>query len=194
MSLHHHIALFWMIGAPTVFAPVIENGKRPDTGAIVAWGVAIVAVMILCTPLLLRWPLFRRWYGWTDALSERQRLALAQSNLRRYYQTAFDDGYVSRVMPYVLRLIWTVGGLMAMTTVLPGSAGQPALDALMLFSIWYPMGVTLLAFASLPLCRMLRARALEGVLSQNRRNFRHPSSSPATSASRSIILPSLWKV
>ena len=33
-----------------------------------------------------------------------------------------------------------------------------------------------------------------GVLSQNRRNFRHPSSSPATSASRSIILPSLWKV
>ncbi|WP_432212296.1 GNAT family N-acetyltransferase, partial [Pseudomonas aeruginosa] len=36
--------------------------------------------------------------------------------------------------------------------------------------------------------------ALIGVLSQNRRNFRHPSSSPATSASRSIILPSLWKV
>lgn len=34
----------------------------------------------------------------------------------------------------------------------------------------------------------------DGVLSQNRRNFRHPSSSPATSASRSIILPSLWKV
>ena len=34
----------------------------------------------------------------------------------------------------------------------------------------------------------------KGVLSQNRRNFRHPSSSPATSASRSIILPSLWKV
>ncbi len=33
-----------------------------------------------------------------------------------------------------------------------------------------------------------------GVLSQNRRNFRHPSSSPATSASKSIILPSLWKV
>jgi hypothetical protein len=33
-----------------------------------------------------------------------------------------------------------------------------------------------------------------GVLSRNRRNFRHPSSSPATSSSRSIILPSLWKV
>ncbi len=67
--------------------------------------------MILFTPLLLRWPTFRRWYGWTDALSERQRQALAQRNLRRYYQSALDDGYVSRVMPYVWRIIWTVGGL-----------------------------------------------------------------------------------
>lgn len=34
----------------------------------------------------------------------------------------------------------------------------------------------------------------KGVPSRNRRNFRHPNSSPATSASRSISLPSLWKV
>ena len=33
-----------------------------------------------------------------------------------------------------------------------------------------------------------------GVLSPNPRNFRHPRSRSATSASRSIILPSLWKV
>jgi hypothetical protein len=108
LSFHQHIALFWMIGAPGVFAPVIENAKRPDAGAVMAWGVAIVAVMILFTPLLLRCPPFRRWYGRTDALSERQRQALAERGLRRYYQTAFDDGYVPRVMPY--RIIWTVGG------------------------------------------------------------------------------------
>jgi hypothetical protein len=76
LSFHQHIALFWMIGAPGVFAPVIENAKRPDAGAVMAWGVAIVAVMILFTPLLLRCPPFRRWYGRTDALSERQRQAL----------------------------------------------------------------------------------------------------------------------
>ena len=75
LSFHQHIALFWMIGAPGVFAPVIENAKRPDAGAVMAWGVAIVAVMILFTPLLLRCPPFRRWYGRTDALSERQRRA-----------------------------------------------------------------------------------------------------------------------
>ena len=38
LSFHQHIALFWMIGAPGVFAPVIENAKRPDAGAVMAWG------------------------------------------------------------------------------------------------------------------------------------------------------------
>ncbi|WP_458646361.1 hypothetical protein [Enterobacter hormaechei] len=82
----------------------------------------------------LRCPPFRRWYGRTDALSERQRQALAERGLRRYYQTAFDDGYVPRVMPYVWRIIWTVGGLMAVTAVLPTNTGRPAFDALVVFS------------------------------------------------------------
>ena len=161
LSFHQHIALFWMIGAPGVFAPVIENAKRPDAGAVMAWGVAIVAVMILFTPLLLRCPPFRRWYGRTDALSERQRQALAERGLRRYYQTAFDDGYVPRVMRYVWRIIWTVGGLMAVTAVLPTNTGRPAFDALVVFSTWYPIGVMLLVFASRPLGRLIRQRAQE---------------------------------
>ena len=33
-----------------------------------------------------------------------------------------------------------------------------------------------------------------GVVSRNPRKFRHPNSSPATSTSRSIILPPLWNV
>ncbi len=35
---------------------------------------------------------------------------------------------------------------------------------------------------------------LFGVVRRNPRNFRQPSSSPATSASRSMNLPSVWKV
>lgn len=161
LSLHQHIALCWLICAPSVFAPVMDNAKQPDAGAVMAWGVAIVAVMILFTPLLLRWQPFRRWYGWTDALSERQRQALAQRDLRRYYQTAFDDGYVSRVIPYVWRIIWTVGGLMAVTTVLPSNTERPAFDALVVFSTWYPIGVMLLVFASWPLGRLIREKAQE---------------------------------
>ncbi len=156
LSLHQHIALSWLIGAPVIFAPVIENAKRPDADAVMAWGVAIVAVMILLTPLLLHWPTFRSWYGWTDALTERQREALAQHDLRRYYQIAFNEGYVSRVLPYVWRIIWTVGGLMAVTTVLPKDTGWPAFDALAVFSTWYPIVVMLLVFASWPLGRLIR--------------------------------------
>lgn len=160
-SLHQYTALLWLIGAPSVFAPVMENTKRPDAGAVMAWGVAIVAVLILFTPLLLRWSPFRRWYGWTDAFSERQRQALAQRDLHCYYQTAFDDSYVSRVMPYLWRIIWTVGALMAVTTVLPTNTGRTAFDALVIFSTWYPTGVMLLVFASCPLGRLIRQRTQE---------------------------------
>jgi hypothetical protein len=55
-------------------------------------------------------------------------------------------------------------------------------------SVGYNNGQGLMSAAS------LIATHLNGVVSRNRRNFRHPSSSPATSASRSMTLPSLWKV
>ena len=67
----------------------------------------------------------------------------------------------SRVIPSVWRLIWTFGGLMVLTVVLPSNTGMPAFDALGVFSTWYPVGVMLLIFASWPLGRMLRARTQE---------------------------------
>lgn len=39
-----------------------------------------------------------------------------------------------------------------------------------------------------------RDEIVVGVVRRNPRNFRQPSSSPATSASRSMNLPSVWKV
>ncbi|WP_446667882.1 hypothetical protein, partial [Klebsiella pneumoniae] len=55
----------------------------------------------------------------------------------------------------------TVGGLMAVTAVLPTNTGRPAFDALVVFSTWYPIGVMLLVFASRPLGRLIRQRAQE---------------------------------
>lgn len=159
ISIHQHLALGWIVGAPWVFAPVMESAKRPDAGAVIAWGVAVVAVMILAVPMLLRWPAFRRWYGWMDVLSEQQRQALAQRNLRRYYQAAFDDGYVSRVIPYLWRLIGTAGGWLVLSIALPTGTGNPVFDALLVFSGWYPMGVMLLVIASCPLGHLIRERA-----------------------------------
>ena len=39
-----------------------------------------------------------------------------------------------------------------------------------------------------------KLKSVSGVVRRNPRNFRQPSSSPATSASRSMNLPSVWKV
>lgn len=60
-------------------------------------------------------------------------------------------------MPYVWRIIWTLGASMAVTAALPSNTGRPALDALIVFSTWYPMGM-LLVFASWPLARMIAER------------------------------------
>ena len=64
-------------------------------------------------------------------------------------------------LPIFWRIIWTVGGLMAMTTVMPSNTGWPTFDALVVFSTWYPIGVMLLVLASWPLGRMLCAKGLE---------------------------------
>lgn len=65
---------------------------------------------------------------------------------------------MSRLMPYLWRIIWTLGVLMAVTAALPSNTGRPALDALIVFSTWYPTGVMLLVFASWPLARMIEER------------------------------------
>lgn len=149
ISIHHYLALCWAIGAPWTFAPVLQQSTKPGSGAILAWGVVIVAVMIFVVPILLRWPLFRRWYGWADAMSERQRLAIEDRALRRYCQVAFDDGYISRLKPYVWRILATTSALVVMMN-FAGHTGSPILDALALFSPWYPLGVLLLITTSWP--------------------------------------------
>ena len=67
----------WLFASPAAFAPLLQVAKRPDTGAMLAQGIVLITAMIARVPLLLKWTTFRRWFCWTDALSERQRQALA---------------------------------------------------------------------------------------------------------------------
>ena len=157
ISIHQQLALCWAVGAPWTFALVLQQSTKPDAGAILAWGVVIVAVMILAAPILLRWPLFRRWYGWTDAMSDRQRHAIEERAFRRYYQVAFDDGYIGRLKQYVWRILATTGALVVVMN-FAGHTGSPILDALALFSAWYPLGVMILIMASWPHRWILSAR------------------------------------
>lgn len=93
LSFHQHIALFWMIGAPGVFAPVIERQaarcrRRHGVGCRDRGGddpLHPFAAALSTIPALV----------WPDGCAVgQQRQALAERGLRRYYQTAFDDGYV----------------------------------------------------------------------------------------------------
>ena len=126
-----------------------------------AEGIVLVTAMIAVVPLLLKWPRFRQWFCWTDALSERQRQALDHRDLRRYYQSAFEDGYVSRTLPYLKRIMGLIAVLMVVDMVIPKEIGGTTLAAITLFVSWYPMGVMLLVFASLPLGRLIRVKESE---------------------------------
>lgn len=156
-TFHQITALWWLATAPLVFSPALTNSTRPDAGSVLAWGIAVVAATILMVPLALKWRCFRRWYCWTDALSERQRRAIERKDVRQYYRAAFDDGYASRVVPYLRRIAWVVGAIMATTTVAP-ETGTPMLDAFLVFGGWYPLGVLLVGIASLPIGSMLKRR------------------------------------
>lgn len=57
-----------------------------------------------------------------------------------------------------------------------------------------PMGEFYQAYFQLEKLNRGRYERMKGVVRRNPRNFRQPSSSPATSASRSMNLPSVWKV
>ena len=54
------------------------------------------------------------------------------------------------MIPYVWRIIWTVGRLMAVTAVLPSNTEHSALDAFAVFSTWYPVGVMQVVYALWP--------------------------------------------
>lgn len=161
LSIHQRAAFAWLFASSTAFAPLLQVAKRPDTGAMLAQGIVLVTAMIALVPLLLKWTNFRRWFCWTDALSERQRQALAQRNLRRYYQSAFEDGYAPRTLPYLIRIMILIAVMMVAEAVMPKEIGGTTLAAITLFASWYPMGVMLLLVASWPLSRILRTRAQE---------------------------------
>lgn len=157
LDFHQRLALCWLCVAPVTLHPLLKTSTLPGAASVLVWGVVVVTVMILTVPMLIRIPVLRRWYGWTDALSERQRQALAQRDLRRYYSISFEDGYRFRVMPYLWRLVWTVLALEALPALLP-SESPPLMRALLVFPMWYPMGVLFVLFVSLPIGRMLGAR------------------------------------
>lgn len=145
-SIHQKIALWWTVSSPILFASVISNASRTDANEVVAWGVTIVAMMILSTPLLWKSSAIRRLYCWTDALSQGQKMAIKDRDFKRYVVAALDDNYVARVTPYLLRVILASIPLLTVAVLLP-STGLAFVDAVIVFCPWYFLGVIVVIVA-----------------------------------------------
>lgn len=150
ITVHQYAAIAWLVSAPMVWGPVVASATHPNAAEIVGQGIAVFGVAILAAPLLLRWRTFRRWFCWTDALSEKQRQALKRRDLRAFYHAAADDGYAGRVTPYLWRLGWTSISLMLVVIIVPREAISIEVLAGTLFVPWYPLGVFGMALASVP--------------------------------------------
>ncbi|AQH05716.1 hypothetical protein A9R05_42625 (plasmid) [Burkholderia sp. KK1] len=151
LDIHQRVALWWVLGAPFVFGPVLVASPVPDVGRMLACGVALVTASIAACPLLLRWPLFRRLFCWTDALSAEQRAALSARNMSEYYRLAAVGDYFEQVLPYIKRLI-------ALVIVLSLVSAFAPMGWFSVFSVWYPMGVLILSMASLPWPTLIHKR------------------------------------
>ncbi len=158
LNIHQQIAFWWLWCSPVIFLPLLREAKAPDAGMVLAQGIALVTVMIAAVPPLVQLPLLKRWFCWTDALSDRQYQALEQRNLRCYYQAAIDDGYANRVLPYLTRIIAVEIVTSFIPSFVPEKPTSSTLKAFVIFASWYPMGVMLLVFASVPLVHIFRER------------------------------------
>lgn len=155
-SIHQRAAFTWLLASSIAFAPVLQIAKRPDSGVFLAQGIALVTIMIAVVPVLLKWPRFRRWFCWTDALSGRQLQAIAQRDLGRYYQCAYEERYLTSVLPYLKRIAVPTVLLLALPLKVDGFA---ALEVISVFGPMYPIAVLFLICASCPIGRMLQARS-----------------------------------
>lgn len=158
LGFHQNIALSWLFGSSFGLGPLLAEAKAEDAGTIIAYGVVFVTAMILVVPLMLRWPRFKAWFCWTDAMSDAQREALEQREVRRYYQIAFENGYVARLVPYAWRLMMLGAGATAIGPIFDGSIKTPLAKAIVAFLPFYPMGAVLMAMASLPLIKILQKK------------------------------------
>jgi hypothetical protein len=154
LSIHQHAAITWLLASPMAFSPLLKATTRPDAEMIVAQGILLVTAITAVVPLLLKWPSFRRWFCWTEALSERQRHTLVRCDLRLYYLIGFKDGYISRVLPYTKRIVGLFFFLMVVDMVMPKDICGATLDVITMFPSLYLMGVVLLQFVSCPFCSM----------------------------------------
>lgn len=105
INLHKFIAIWWLIGAPIILAPIVPASTLPDINHRILAVILSVFALIMLAPASTKFNVIKRWFCWTDALNDKQREALFSGRLKEYRMNYNDEFYFARVKPYVFRFI-----------------------------------------------------------------------------------------
>jgi len=147
LSIHQMAALWWLATGTAMFLPLVALSPKPDAG-LSAWIIiASVTAVIAIVPVALHWPVFKRLFCWTDALTIRERDCLKRKDDAAFGRAAREDGYAKRIKPYLYRIGAVFCLIAAGQEILPESLRivRGAFDAVG----WYICGVLLLNLALL---------------------------------------------
>lgn len=98
-------------------APVIATYK-PEF--MLQWFLSgfIVTCSVITAPYWMKLKFFRGYFYWPDAMSERQKRLLANGQLKLAQQTSYNEGFSSKLKPYVMKMSTLVFVVMLLDYVL----------------------------------------------------------------------------
>lgn len=150
------MALWWLIGSPVIFSPVIPASTLPDINQRVLAMILSVFILILLAPAATRLSTIKKWFCWTDALNEKQKKALFTGSIKEHRMHGCDGLYFSRVKPYIFRFILSSWAVMIISlALLSDGETSPSLlfviASLLQGAFFYLSGVTILILALIPI-------------------------------------------
>lgn len=157
LSIHQAAALWWLFGSSFVIFPVLNSPNLPlGAGRLIWVGICTVTTIIAVVPLLLKLKFFRVWFGWTDALTQVEISHLQNKRLGIYYQAVYESGYVSRLLPYFVRVFLAFSVSVVLDALSQSFSSSSALHAITGTAPVYLLGVIFLMGLSSPLVKILR--------------------------------------
>jgi hypothetical protein len=154
LTIHQMAAMWWLATGAVIFIPLLPLATKPDAG-VKAWAiVASVTAIIALAPIALLAPPIRRWFCWTDALTQHEHKLLIARNFKAFGEAARAGAYVQRVKPYIMRIMGLLLASTAAAACLPESAyiWRLGLNAIG----WYCCGVLLMLNATVLLTLIQR--------------------------------------
>ncbi|MCX4038106.1 hypothetical protein OR604_18140 [Aeromonas caviae] len=156
INLHKFIAIWWLIGAPIIFAPIVPASTLSDINHRILAVILSVFALIMLAPASTKFNVIKRWFCWTDALNDKQREALFSGRLKEYRMNYKDEFYFVRVKPYVFRFISLSFVVMMASSMIQNEDLMGSLIILLISSIlsgiaFYFLGICLLILALIPI-------------------------------------------